>query len=172
MNDILKGKRILIVDDEPDILETLEELLDMCLIDTAPDFETGRKFLKKNTYDVAILDIMGVGGYDLLELARKRGIPALMLTAHALSPDNLVRSIKRGAESYIPKDKMSEITTYLADILKARDKGIDKYRNWFDRLEPFFDEKFGPDWKKEHSDFWKEFDQTYRTSKEELQQIM
>ena len=31
--EILKDKRILIVDDEPDILETLEELLDVCLID-------------------------------------------------------------------------------------------------------------------------------------------
>jgi len=28
--DILKGKRILIVDDEPDVLESLIELLDMC----------------------------------------------------------------------------------------------------------------------------------------------
>ena len=84
-NEILKGKKILIVDDEPDILETLEELLDICIIDTAPDFETAKKFLDKNSYDVAILDIMGVRGYDLLELANEKGIPALMLTAHALS---------------------------------------------------------------------------------------
>lgn len=172
MDDILRGKRILVVDDEPDILETLEEILDMCLIDTAPNFEAARKFLEKNSYDVAILDIMGVRGYDLLELARNRGIPALMLTAHALSPDNLVKSIKGGAESYVPKDKISEITTYLSDILKARQEGIKRHRNWFDRLEPFFDKKFGPDWKEEHKEFWKEFDLTYRASKEELQQIM
>jgi len=75
MDDILKGKKILIVDDEPDILETLEELLDVCLIDTAPDFEGARKFLENNMYDVAILDIMGVGGYDLLELTRKKRHP-------------------------------------------------------------------------------------------------
>ncbi len=172
MGDILKGKKILIVDDEPDILETLEELLDMCLIDKAPNFEAARKFLDKNIYDIAILDIMGVRGYDLLELTRKKGIPALMLTAHALSPDNLVRSVKCGAESYVPKDKISEIHTYLADILEARAMGIEKHRAWFDRLEPFFDDKFGPDWKKEHRDFWKEFDETYRTTKEELQEIM
>ncbi|NIV98732.1 response regulator receiver protein, partial [Candidatus Saccharibacteria bacterium] len=34
-DDILKGKKILVVDDEPDILETLEELLDECDIETA-----------------------------------------------------------------------------------------------------------------------------------------
>jgi DNA-binding response OmpR family regulator len=99
--DMLAGKRILIVDDEPDILETLEEMLDMCLVDTAPNFETAQKFLRKNTYDGAVLDIMGVRGYDLLELCKEKGIPALMLTAHALSPDNLVKSIKRGAKSYV-----------------------------------------------------------------------
>ena len=97
MEEILKGKRILIVDDEPDILETLKDLLDMCIIDTAPNFETARKFLKKTSYDAAILDIMGVKGYDILELTKEKGIPALMLTAHALSADNLVRSIKGGA---------------------------------------------------------------------------
>ena len=67
MDDILKGKRVLIVDDEPDILETLTELLDMCFTDTAPNFETAKKFLLKNEYDVAIFDIMGVKGYELLE---------------------------------------------------------------------------------------------------------
>ena len=37
MAETLKGERILIVDDEPDVLETLGELLDMCVIDFAPD---------------------------------------------------------------------------------------------------------------------------------------
>jgi DNA-binding NtrC family response regulator len=122
MEKILKDKRILIVDDEPDILETLKELLDMCIIDTAPNFETARKFLKRNAYDAAILDIMGVKGYDLLELSSEKGIPALMLTAHALSADNLVKSIKGGAHAYLPKDKMVDIGTYLAEIIQAHKK--------------------------------------------------
>ena len=103
MDEVLEGKRILIVDDEPDILDTLKELLDMCLIDTAPNFETAQKFLKRGSYDAAILDIMGVKGYDLLGLTKEKNIPSLMLTAHALSPDNLVKSLKKGAHSYVPK---------------------------------------------------------------------
>lgn len=172
MEDILKDKRILIVDDEPDILETIEEMLDMCLIDKAPNFETARKFINKNDYDVAILDIMGVRGYDLLELANQKGIPALMLTAHALSPENLVRSIKGGAQSYVPKDKIADIGVYVADILKAREKGIRKHGTWFARLKPFFDKKFGPDWRAENAEFWKEFDQTYRVSRDEIDDMM
>jgi len=172
MDEILKGKKILIVDDEPDILETLEEMLDMCLIDTAPNFETAQKFLKKNMYDVAIFDIMGVRGYDLLQLANEKGIPSLMLTAHALSPDNLMKSIKRGAESYVPKDKMSDIVIYLVEILQAREKGIKKSGTWFARLKPFFDKQFGSGWRQEHKEFWNEFDGTHPVSKDELEKIM
>ena len=172
MDDIVKGKKILVVDDEPDVLEQLTELLDMCIVDTAPSFETAQKFLNKNTYDVAIFDIMGVRGYDLLELANQKDLPALMLTAHALTPDNLVKSIKEGAQSYIPKEKMSDITTYLTDILKAQAKGIEKQGTWFARLKQFFDKKFGPGWKEEHKEFWQEFDKTYLVSKEELEEML
>ena len=78
-DEFLRGKRILIVDDEPDILETLEELLSECLIDTAPDFESGSKFLDKYSYEVAIFDIMGVKGYDLLRIASQKGLPTLRI---------------------------------------------------------------------------------------------
>ena len=47
MNETLNGKKILIVDDEPDVFETLNELLDMCIIDYAPDFEKAEKLLSK-----------------------------------------------------------------------------------------------------------------------------
>ena len=47
---ILEGKKLLIVDDEPDVVETIKELLDMCNIDTAADFETGEKLLNQNKY--------------------------------------------------------------------------------------------------------------------------
>lgn len=171
--DILEGKRILIVDDEPDILETLEELLDMCLIDTAPNFETARKFLDKNTYDAAILDIMGVQGYDLLKIATQKGIPCLMLTAHALSPDNLVKSLKEGAQSYVPKDKITEIATYVAETIEAHERGRqERDVRWFGRLKPFFDRKFGKGWRKKDQDFWKDFDRKYISKKDELEDIM
>ncbi len=170
--EMLKGKRILIVDDEPDVLETLEELLDMCYIDSAPSFEAAVKFLDKNVYDIAILDIMGVNGYELLERAQQKAVPAIMLTAHALSPDNLVRSIKQGAESYVPKDKMADIHTYAADIIKAHKKGIKKHGNWFVRLSSYFDVKFGLDWQEKDQAFWQDFKQTYRVTPSELKDVL
>jgi len=154
---ILEGKRILIVDDEPDVRETLLDLLDMCNIDAAPDFETAKKFLNKNSYDIAIFDIMGVRGYDLLEIANKRGIPALMFTAHALNPDAFVKSMKGGAKAYIPKEKMSEIASYVADLLKTQADGIERPRNWFDRLESFFKKQFGNDWRNKYTEAHKKY---------------
>jgi DNA-binding NtrC family response regulator len=158
----LEGKRILIVDDEADIIETLKELLEMCVIDTAPDFEAARALLVRWPYDAAILDIMGVRGYDLLKITVKRDIPTLMLTAHALSPQDFVKSIRKGALAYVPKEKISEIKNVLADILESKEKGLKGFGRWFERLEPFFERRFGPYWKEkiretEDPDFWKKY---------------
>jgi len=172
MENILDGKRILIVDDEPDILETLVEILYMCLVDSAPNFETAQKFLNKNKYDLAILDIMGVRGYELLEIANERDIPALMLTAHAVSPDNLVKSIKGGAQSYIPKDKISEIAVYITDILEPREKGGKRGADWFEKLEPYFDKKFGEGWKEKDREFWDVYDRKYHAGKDEIEGML
>jgi DNA-binding NtrC family response regulator len=170
--DVLKGKKILAVDDEPDVLETLVELLEDCEVEKATSFESAKELLKSKVYDAAILDIMGVRGFDLLEIAIERKIPALMLTAHGLNPDNLVGSIKLGAKSYIPKDKLHEIDIYLKEIFLAQAKGIEKSGNWFARLSGFFDERFGHGWKNKEKKFWKEFDQTYKVSRDELEDIM
>ncbi len=161
-NQTLNDKRILVVDDEPDILETLEELLeDMYMVDPASSFEAAVSCLKNNTYDVAILDIMGVRGYDLLEATHTLGIPTLMLTAHALTPDNLKKSIELGADAYIPKDKMVDISLYVEDVLISRqDKRKNNFK-WYTRLRPLFDEFFGEGWKDPEKRFWDEFDKKH-----------
>jgi DNA-binding NtrC family response regulator len=169
---ILEGKKVLVVDDEPDILETLMELLDMCSVDTARDFESAERFLNKNKYDFAVFDIMGVNGYSLLDMARAKNIPAIMLTAHALSPDNLVKSIKGDAQAYLPKQKMNEIALYMADILNDFQKGVKKSGNWFARLKPLFNENFGDQWQKKDKQFWRDFDEQYVVTKEELRQAL
>ena len=166
--ELLKEKKILVVDDEPDILETIEELLDQCSLDTAANYEKAKQLLSHNTYDLTILDIMGVRGYDLLEIAREKEIPALMLTAHALSPENLKKSIQKGADSYIPKDRLADIATFVEDILslqKHRKKTTRK--SWFSRLKPFFDKTFRNGWREEDREFWNEFDNENDIAKED-----
>lgn len=156
--DILESKRILVVDDEPDILETLEELLYMCQVDMAGSFEEAVDLLKANVYDAAILDIMGVRGYSLLEITHRRGIPSLMLTAHALTPDHLKTSIEKGADAYVPKDKLVDIPLFTADVLAARRQGKHANTKWYSFLEPAFDKIFGNGWRKNDEEFWDEFE--------------
>ncbi|MFZ7112624.1 MAG: response regulator [Desulfatiglandales bacterium] len=154
---ILESKKILIVDDEPDILEMLEELLFMCEVVSATSFQEAKKELETRHFDIAILDIMGVGGYQLLEIANEKEIPAVMLTAHALSPEDTVKSFKGGAASYVPKDRMVDIQDYLADILKAPRKGKNARWLWLKKLGSYYDKKFGPDWKRSDEKFWEKF---------------
>ena len=171
-NDILKGKKILAVDDESDVLDTLKEMLDECEMETATTYELAKELLESRVYDAAILDIMGVRGFDLLKIAMKKKIPALMLTAHGLNPENLIDSVKIGAKSYIPKDKIGDIDIYLKEIFLAQEKGIEKSGNWFARLGSYFDDRFGYGWKNKDKKFWTEFDKTYKVSKDELQGLM
>jgi len=155
--NLLDGKKVLIVDDEPDVLDTLQELLPMCEVVRANTFEEARRQLETEPFDLAILDIMGVDGYKLLEIAKRKKVIPIMLTAHALSVENTIRSFKEGAASYLPKDEMQNITTFLMDVLEAKDKGENFWWRWMDRLGTYYENKFGADWQKKDKDFWQRF---------------
>jgi len=71
---IIAGKQILIVEDEKDVIEVLTELLEVCRLDAATSFEEGKRLLNENDYDLVILDIMGVRGFDLLKIANERRV--------------------------------------------------------------------------------------------------
>lgn len=155
---LLDGKKVLIVDDEHDVLEALEELLSMCDIAKASTFEEAKELLESRNFDIAVLDIMGVHGYALLEIANKKNITAVMLTAHAFTPDNLVKSIKEGAASYLPKEEMTNIATFLIDVLEAKEKGKDTWGPWQERLPTsYFEKRWGAAWQDSDKEFWEKF---------------
>jgi len=147
---VLDGKRILAVDDEPDVLVVLEqeikESCPSCKIEKATTYEQGAELINRNTYDIVILDIMGVRGFDLLELAVKKNLKVGMLTAHALSPEALKKSHDLGARAYLPKDKLGEITPFLEDILTQEYKT--GWKRLLEKLENYFEDEFEPDWKR------------------------
>ncbi len=153
--NLINGKKVLIVDDEPDILEALKDLLETCEVVSASTYEEASGLLIKDNFDIAVLDIMGVNGYGLLDIAHRRGIPAVMLTAHAFTADNLVRSIKEGAYAYIPKEELVNITKHLNDALTAKKEGKSPWENWEERLpESYFERKWGAAWKDKNKNFW------------------
>ncbi len=161
----LKGKRILAVDDEQDILETIEDILDEADLDVAADYDTASQKIRLTRYDLAILDIMGVNGLQLLTEAVARGIPTVMLTAHAINPDTLMESIRKGAISYLPKETLTDLDTLLEELLAAREQGTPPWKLLFEKLGGYFDERFGPHWKEKDKEFWSEFSRTYQVGK-------
>jgi DNA-binding NtrC family response regulator len=163
-SSLLDGKKILIVDDEPDVLEVLEELLSMCDVVKASTFEDAKGLLEAQDFDMAILDIMGVNGYALLDIARQKKVTAVMLTAHALTPDNVVRSIKEGAASYIPKDEITNIADFLIDVFKSQEEGKSTWGPWQERLpSSYFERRWGAAWQDTDKEFWERFRSSLRS---------
>ena len=159
---ILDGKRILAVDDEPDVLSVLEdEILGSCpecKIDKATSYETALNLLKSKNYDLVILDIMGVRGFDLLDFGVKRDLPVAMLTAHALNPEALKQSFMMGARAYLPKEKLGEIVPLLEIIFLETDN-LSGWATLMKRLEEYLNARWGEYWQKKDERFWKEFGQ-------------
>lgn len=157
MGKLLPGKQILIVDDEIDVLESLAELLIMCDVTKADTFEKAKEYLECKRFDIVVLDIMGVNGYELLEIATKENMIAVMLTAHALSPKNIVKSFKGGAASYLPKEEMDNIVDFLEEILEVKETSQHVWARWLDRWGAYCDKKFGINWQDEDEEFWEKF---------------
>ena len=158
---ILNGKSILAVDDEQDVLTVLEEeIKETCpdsRFDKVSTYEEAVARMISLTYDVVILDIMGVRGFDLLELAVSRKFPVAMLTAHALTPEALKRSFEMGARAYLPKEKLEDIVPFLEDILEESD-GLSTWGRQMKKLEGYFSSRWGKMWKKSEEKFWKDFE--------------
>jgi CheY-like chemotaxis protein len=142
MIDVLKGKKVLVVDDDEDICTLLaEDLSDMCEVQTARSFDAAEKKLETGAFDLVILDIMGVRGYDLL--ARfGREVPCIVLTARARKPEDLERARSAGAALYVPKSDIGRLDIYLAKVVAADEP----LWPWLFKTHDFT-RWFGPQWR-------------------------
>jgi two-component system phosphate regulon response regulator PhoB len=104
------SERILVVEDEPDILDLVCYNLRQAglEVERAGDGETALKAVAERPPDLIVLDLM-LPGIDGLEVCRRlkqseehRGIPVLMLTARAAEVDRIV-GLELGADDYLTK---------------------------------------------------------------------
>ena len=56
-NSLLDGKIILLVDDEPDVLDTLEDLLSMCEVVKCTNYKAAKDYMETRDFDMAVLDL-------------------------------------------------------------------------------------------------------------------
>ena len=104
------GKRILVVDDEVNIVELLKYNLqkEQYHVYTAESGEEGLAVLKNKPVDMAILDLMlpGIDGLELLKYIRRqnalKNMPVILLTAKDTEVDKVI-GLELGADDYLSK---------------------------------------------------------------------
>ncbi len=127
----MRGKRILVVEDEPDIAEVLKFNLEKAEFDVEIERRGDVVFdlIRKRPPDLIVLDLM-LPGLDGLELTRllKRDpatarIPLVMLTAKGEEVDRIV-GLELGADDYIPKPfSPREVVLRIKAVLRRRSDG-------------------------------------------------
>ncbi len=121
-SEVVADAKILVIDDEAGIRESLEVLLTLegYRVEMAIDGEEGLARLEKHTYDLVLLDLQlpGQSGLELLPQIHERypELPVVMITAYG-TVDNVVEAIRSGAENFVQKPWDNE--KLLADIRSA-----------------------------------------------------
>src|SRR5580698_2404090 len=121
-SDLTADARILVIDDEAGIRESLEILLSLegYAVKMAFDGEDGLLMLERGNYDLVLLDLAlpGQTGLELLPQIHERypDLPVVMITAYG-TVDNVVEAVRAGAENFVQKPWDNE--KLLADIRSA-----------------------------------------------------
>jgi two-component system phosphate regulon response regulator PhoB len=125
-------ERILVVDDEEDILELVRYHLarEGYQLSLAASGEQALKIAKTETFDLVVLDLM-LPGLDGLEVAkalkadtRTQSVPIIMLTAKGEDAD-IVAGLELGADDYITKPFSPRVlSARVKAVLRRRSKGL------------------------------------------------
>ena len=128
-NDI----RILVVDDEPDVLELVVFHLEKeaYRVDVADTGDRALKMARENLPSLLVLDLMlpGINGLEICRLLKRdpkmRDIPILMLTARA-SEEDRVKGLELGAHDYVTKPfSPRELVLRIKNLLRLTEKSTD-----------------------------------------------
>jgi DNA-binding NtrC family response regulator len=117
----LNGKRILAIDDDPDLLEVLEEEI----LAAYPDLNVEKAFtfsqaIEKMTdvdYDAVILDIMSSYGFKLLELAQSRHLRVGLLTTYPILHERPRLPTQMAARAFLSKESLGDVVPFLDKIM-------------------------------------------------------
>ncbi|WP_422928742.1 response regulator [Singulisphaera sp. PoT] len=119
-----QAKRILIVDDEPNVRLVFRTALEStdAFIATAEDGETALRWLDEMAADLILLDLQmpGLGGMEVLRQLRQKGLntPVIIVTAHGSIP-NAVQAMKLGAIDFLSKPLTPEtLRRVVAEVLE------------------------------------------------------
>ena len=118
--------KILIVEDEPDLRETIRISLlkENFVVETAADYYLALEKVNDYDYDCILLDIMlpGGSGLDLLrELKRLRRSDSVLIISAKDSLDDKVEGLELGADDYLTKPfHLAELNARVKSVIRRR----------------------------------------------------
>ena len=121
--------KILVVDDEPDILILIKEALNKegFTVFTARNAETAISLATEKDIDLTVLDLElgSVSGWDVCKIMRgnthTKHIPIIMITAKHITTDDIVRGLEIGADDYVTKPfKLNVLIARINAILRRK----------------------------------------------------
>ncbi|MCM8777658.1 MAG: response regulator [Candidatus Omnitrophica bacterium] len=102
----MDGKRVLIIDDEPQIAGLYREFLagEGYYVSSCNNGNEAMIQLENEKFDIVLLDIQmpGIDGFTILSRIRDKGIPVVIITAFG-TVENAVRALKSGASDFLVK---------------------------------------------------------------------
>lgn len=142
----MKGKRILVVDDEPDIVELSSYNLakEGYDVESAPDGEEALRRIRNERFDLVLLDLMlpGLQGVELCRIIRNdpstASLPIIMLTAKTEELDKVL-GLEMGADDYVtkpfsPRELLARVRAVLRRSGVKVEKGTPKEKETVLRL--------------------------------------
>lgn len=121
--DIVEGRRILVVDDEESIVKVTRYALEEAGFEvlTAPDGETAERILEESRVDLVVLDLMlpGKSGFDVArDIRSDSDLPIVILSARSDEVDRVL-GLEMGADDYITKPfSPRELVSRVKAVLK------------------------------------------------------
>ncbi|HXH71226.1 MAG TPA: response regulator transcription factor [Mariprofundaceae bacterium] len=118
--------RILMVDDDRELCDLMQQFLsgEGFTVACAHDGESGLAMMRRDTFDLAVLDIMmpGKSGMEVLrELRATSKLPVIMLTARGDEMDRII-GLELGADDYVPKPcNPRELAARIRAVLRRSD---------------------------------------------------
>ncbi len=120
----IKGRRILVIDDEPMIRQTIGDLLRRLgsTVDGVADGNEAVQMIEKNDYDLVISDIKmpGKNGYEIFAAAKDKSaqLPVMLMTGFGYDPNHsIVRARKEGLAAVLFKP--FKVDQLMSEIRKA-----------------------------------------------------
>lgn len=139
-SQILEGKRILVVDNEREVLNMLAEALAASQVVTVGNVDDARPLISKESFDLVILDTISANGCDLLQDCRANKLPAAMLTSREVEVTRVNEAMKRGAQSFFPKDEIHRLPETVVDLLERLEERKTHWAKLFRRFGTTFRE--------------------------------